>query len=359
VNGVSLHVVTSDARRGAETFAVDLAGTLEAAGNVARVIALSPSGMQEAHDLPALGPTRRSLSTLTALRHAARRADVVVAHGSSTLEACAVGLAGSGIPFVYRTIGDPAYWVREGFRRRRVGWMLRRAERHVVLWADAADHLARAYGIPAANIDVIPNAVAEDRFPFSDPAARSAARRRFGVPPGLPCLAFVGALSPEKDVGSLVDALAHLPDARLLVAGDGSERPSLETRSEQVAPGRVTFLGSIADPREVYAAADLLLLPSLSEGMPAVVIEAGLVGTPSVATAVGAVPEMIEDGRTGFLVTPQDPGALASKVMEALPRGEEVGQQAREAFTTRFGLHAVARQWATVIEQAALSRRQR
>lgn len=138
----SLHVITSTARRGAETFAVDLAARLCEVGDEARVVTLTASDEGAPHAVPTLGSGRRDPRGLQALRRATRGADVVVAHGSSTLESCAIALAETGTPFVYRIIGDPTYWTATGTRRRRVNALLRRATRHVTLWPGAATDLA-------------------------------------------------------------------------------------------------------------------------------------------------------------------------------------------------------------------------
>lgn len=349
----SLHVVTSDLRRGAETFALDLVTTLEQAGHDVRVVALSGSGTSEVYSIPTLGESRRSPGMLRRLRAEVSNVDVVVAHGSATLEACALGLAGTGVPFIYRTIGDPAYWVPSAWRRHGVGWMLRRASRNVALWPTAAEELASVHGVPSERIDVIPNAVRAERFSVPDSGDRKRAREHLGVAGERPCLAFVGSLSPEKDVASLLRALGQLRDEVLLVAGDGPEGPQLRTLGEQLAPGRVRFLGAVKDPRKVYAAADLLVLPSLSEGMPAVIIEAGLMETPTVASAVGAIPEMISDAETGFLVPPCHPESLARKLLEALPDAAQVGRRARVAFDGWLTMEAVTPAWAASIDAAA------
>jgi glycosyltransferase involved in cell wall biosynthesis len=353
VTARTLHVVTSDARRGAETFAVDLVAALLDSGHHAEVVALRPSGMAEIHDVPALGRTRRSGSTLRTLRRVARRVDVVVAHGSATLEACSLALAGTGVPFVYRTIGDPSYWVRSTWRRHGVGWMLRRAARNVVLWPAAGRDLVSLYGIPAERIAVIPNAVPAARFRLKDAAGTRRARERLGVPQEAACLSFVGALSVEKHMAALVRALPSLGDAHLIVAGDGPKGPELRQLSDHVAPNRVQWLGAVDDPRDVYTAADLHVLPSRSEGMPAVIIEAGLVGTPTLASAVGAIPEMIDDGVTGFLAPPAQPAALADLVATALGQAVTVGRRAREAFRERYDIVSIAPQWTRVIDEVA------
>lgn len=268
------------------------------------------------------------------------------------MEACSVGLAGTGIPFVYRTIGDPSYWVTSAWRRRGVRVMLRRAARNVVLWPDAARQLASIYAIPQGRIDVVPNGVVASRFPTKTAAERERARDLFGIPRSEPCLGFVGSLSAEKDVGTLVEALRRLNGFHLLVAGEGPDRATLEQRAAELAPGRVRYLGPISDPRDVYAAVDVLVLPSLSEGMPAVIIEAGLVGTPTVATAVGAIPEMITDGVTGFLTTSGDSHALAERIAQVLPRAAEVGHRAQGVFSERYTMDTIGPLWGEVLERA-------
>jgi glycosyltransferase involved in cell wall biosynthesis len=348
----SLHIVTSDARRGAETFAVDLAAALDRIDGVTRVVALSPVDSDEPLGIPSLGSSRRAAGTLLRLRRAARTADVVVAHGSSTLEACAIALAGTQVPFVYRTIGDPSYWVTSDRRRLAVGGLLRRAARHVALWQGAADQLAARYGIPSAHIDVIPNAVCTERFELVTALTREAARRRLGVPPDRNCLAFVGALSPEKDVGTAIEAVRWLNHCVLLVVGEGPERARLQLLADRQPSADVRFLGPVLDPELIYAAADLLVLPSLSEGMPGVVIEAGLVGTATVASAVGSVPEMIEHGVTGYLTDPENPVLLAERIEQALKSCRQVGERASHAFRARYAMDDAARLWNATLRRA-------
>ena len=341
----SLHVITSTARRGAETFATDLVKELNLGAHEARVVALHLSPSEQTHDVPVLGASRRSPSMLAELRRVAKQADIVVAHGSSTLEACVLGLAGSGVPFIYRTIGDPSYWVGSGSRRHRVGLMLRRAAANVVLWRGAADQLAVSYRIPRDRITVIPNAVPDSRFPVPSAAQRLEAREHYGVTKSTPCVCYVGALSSEKDVAAVILAVAEIDGAVGLIAGDGSHREKLQRHADKLSPGKVRLLGAVAEPQDVYAAADLLLLPSLSEGMPAVLIEAGLMGTATVASAVGAIPEMIDDGVTGFLTGPGDHAEFIRTVADALPFAAEVGARAAMVFRDRYSMAQIAGAW--------------
>lgn len=348
----SLHVITSTARRGAETFAVELAAELRRSGDGAHVVALTDASDRSAHDVEVLGRSRRSPSVLGGLRVHAERADVVVAHGSSTLEACAISLLASSTPFVYRTIGDPSYWASTPARRSLLGLLHRRAARHVVLWHNAGDQLADHYRLPRQRIDVIPNAVQADRWSQASESERVAARSELGAPEGQPCLAFVGALSAEKNVHAVLEVARQLPEAVVFVAGTGPERASLELIARQIDPTRIRFLGSLPDPRPVYAAADLLLLPSLSEGMPGVVIEAGLVGTATVASSVGAIPELILDGDTGFLSPPGDLSGFCTAVANALPLAGASGDRAAIEFRRSFTMEVVAPQWSRSLLQA-------
>jgi glycosyltransferase involved in cell wall biosynthesis len=348
----SLHVITSTARRGAETFAVELAAELRRARDEAKVVALTSDDDPAAHDVVVLGGSRRSTAVLTGLRSSARRADVVVAHGSSTLEACLIALAGTSTPFVYRSIGDPSYWVTTRARRTALGFLHRRTARHVALWHGAADQLVERYRLSPSRIDVIPNAVPGARWPRASAAERAATRREFKVEAGQPCLAFVGALSPEKDVGAVLEVARAMPEAVVLIVGAGPERTRLESVATRIDPERIRFLGSLVDPRPVYAAADLLLLPSLSEGMPGVVIEAGLVGTATVASAVGAIPEMIEDHRSGFLTKPGEHAGFVEAVARALPESRCAGQEAADDFIQRFTMFAVAQSWQASLAKA-------
>ncbi|HEY8526440.1 MAG TPA: glycosyltransferase family 4 protein [Acidimicrobiales bacterium] len=358
-------MVRSTQRRGAEVFAVDLAAALEAEGVAGRVVALTPAaGAGPRLDVPALGARPMGPGTLRALRRAATGAGVVVAHGSRTLDACAVALAGSGRPFVYRSIGDPAAWSAHGVRRWRTALLLRRAARVTALWPGAADTLRTVHGVPAAKLAVIPNGVAVATHPEPGPDDRVAARSHLGLPAEAPVAVCIGALSPEKRVDAAIDAVARLPGVHLLVVGGGPERAALEARAAAgPAAGRVHFAGVLPAVGDALAAADVAVLASRTEGMPGVLIEAGLAARPCVATAVGGVAAVVEDGVTGVLVPPDggSTGGLAPALAEALAglldagpdRRAALGAAARRRCVERFALDTVAGAWAALLRSVA------
>ena len=352
-----LHVVAAARRRGAETFAVDLAAALGADGMPSEVVAVAPGPADRALDVEVLGPSALAPSTLRALRRRAAGARAVVAHGSRSLPACALALAGRPTPVVYRSIGDPSAWAGGALRRRRSRLLLGRMAGVTALWPGAKAALARLYGLADERVTVIPNGVPAGRCPVPSPDDRAAARARFGLPVAAPVVAYVGALDAGKRVGAAVEAVAGRPGVHLLVAGDGPERAALASRAAADAGGRIHVLGPVPDPAPVLAAADLVVLPSRTEGQPGVLIEAGLSAVPAVATEVGGVPGIVVDGVTGILVSPDGPnlpGALAEAIDRALPEARTLGRAAHDHCRAAFEITLVADRWAALL--AALPR---
>jgi glycosyltransferase involved in cell wall biosynthesis len=340
-----LSVITSTDRRGAETFAVGLGAALEARGRSVHTVALASGTSDGALPLPTLGPSTLAPRTLAALRRASRDAAVVVAHGSRALPACALATTGRGQPLVYRNIGDPRYWAGGSARRLRVSLFLRRTQAVVVLDAASADAIMERHGVPASRICVIPTGVRPELFPLVDAPRRDAARQRLGYDHDARIVAYIGALSWEKDVGAAVLAVASLPGVRLAVVGDGPQRGAVTAAARGLAPGRVDFLGPVVDPALTLAAADVLVLPSRTEGIPAVLIEAGLSGLPVVATDVGGVREVVVHEETGLLVAPGDATALAGALQRAMANGHGMGAAARERCLARFDMATIAARW--------------
>ena len=176
------------------------------------------------------------------------------------------------------------------------------AERIVVPSASVVRKLADAGTI--GRVTVVPNAV--DLPPM--PAAG-------GRRPGPWRVGFVGRLDPVKCVPDLIAAVARLEDAELHVYGDGEDRPNVVAAIEAHGlRSRVTLHGRVPSAAAALAAIDVLVLPSLAEGFGLVLIEAMAAGVPVVATRVAGIVDVVNDGRTGLLVPPHAPAALAEAV---------------------------------------------
>ncbi|MFN2540422.1 MAG: glycosyltransferase family 4 protein [Mycobacteriales bacterium] len=175
------------------------------------------------------------------------------------------------------------------------------------------------------------------------PQDRAAARQRLGLDPEVKIVLSVGRLHPVKGLPSLADAVAGL-DADLVLIGSGSEREALLGRRQP----RLTLTGRLptAEVADWYAAADVVALASLQEGQPVAVLEALACGRGVVATTVGGVPEVVQDGETGWLVRPRDTDALRRALADALADQRECdrrGQVGRERTVSKHSSEAVGR----------------
>jgi glycosyltransferase involved in cell wall biosynthesis len=171
-------------------------------------------------------------------------------------------------------------------------------------------------------------------------------RDELGWTPGLTVVGTVSRLHRQKGVVNFLRAapavLAAFPGLRLAVVGDGPEGERLRREARRLdLEGRFLFLGERKDAASILALFDVFVLPSLWEGLPFVIVEAAALGKPIVASAVDGVPEMLEDGKTGLLVPPGDPPALAEAVIRLLRDSGEarrLGETARALVPPRFPL---------------------
>ena len=173
------------------------------------------------------------------------------------------------------------------------------------------------------DVDVIPNGV--DAENYEALPQKSTVRERLGLRDDRRIILFVGTLRPIKGTRYLIEAMHTIrrrdAESRLLIVGDGEERPSLEQLVLELNLGdTVTFAGKVPNDRvpEYMAAADIFALASLSEGFPLVVAEAMAAGLPIVASRVGSLPEIVEEGENGFLVEPAEPQEIADRILMLL-----------------------------------------
>ena len=350
-----LQVVSDTDRRGAQVFATDLQEALTARGHDIETVALVP-GSAGGLGVDALAPRWPSTAGLRSLRARMARVDVTVAHGSTTGPACAIGGLGPGRPVVYRQISDSRFWAPTRIKRARVRATLARARFVVALSEFNRSELVEWIGVRPERIVVVPNGVPATRFSPATPAQRSAARAALGLP-DVPVLLFAGALVPEKGADLAIRAVGSATDAHLVVAGTGRERERLERLADELAPGRVHFVGSTPDAVPLYHAADLLVLPSRGgDAMPAVLIEAGLCALAVVSTRIGAIPEVVVDGTTGYVVAPDDAEQLTGAVGQLLAQPATratMGASAHERCIERYEITRVAEAWESVLRRAA------
>ena len=201
-------------------------------------------------------------------------------------------------------------------------WSLRGAYRVVTVCGPFADHLARL-GVRRDKITILHNAVK----PFVRPAEEEIqrVRRELEIQDHEAVILSAGRLSREKGHADLVRAIAALnamagaPPFFLAIVGDGPERQSIVRLANKLGVEiRMALAGFQRDLRPYYGMATLVAVPSHSEGSPNVVLEAMAAGLPVVATAVGGVPEILEEGVTGRMVPPRNPQAMAQAMLQIL-----------------------------------------
>jgi len=209
--------------------------------------------------------------------------------------------------------------------------------------ATIAEDLATGGVVPADRIVVIPNGI--------DPARVTAGeeeklRAELCLSGEAPLVVVIGRLVPDKGHEVALAAFAKIvrsePRARLLIAGTGKLKQQLRAMAEEMLPeGSCRFLGHRNDVDAVLAAGSVVLVSSFREGMPHVILEAMAAGTPIVATGVAGIPEMIRNGRDGFLVEPGDPDAAADAVLRVLSdreRASAMAESARRRVQEEFSL---------------------
>lgn len=234
-------------------------------------------------------------------------------------------------------------------------WSLRRASHAVTVCRPFADHLTRDCGVPADRVHLRHNAVAP--FVEPPPAAVAAALGRLSIDGSAPLILAAGRLSREKGHDLLLSALAQLDRPFVcVIAGDGPERAALTRQSAALNLNeRVRFAGHLPSLAPLLAAADLLILPSRSEGSPNVLLEAMAAGVPAIAASVGGVPEIATDRRTALLFDCGDTAAIARLAAELLDDpalARQLAAAAREAAIANYSPDAYCRGLLEIYQRA-------
>jgi len=216
-----------------------------------------------------------------------------------------------------------------------------RAAHRIVANSQAAADRLRIEGVPQHKVRVIPNGIDAALFPV----------RRYSMRPRR--ITALACLREEKRLDVLIAAapriIARYPDVEIRIAGEGTCRDALMTQTRQLGiASRVTFLGHRDDVPEVLGMSDIFVLPSRSEAFPNSVMEAMASGLPVVASAVGGIPELVADGRTGRLIPPGEPEALADAVIGLLDepeRATEFGRAGRQKIEQTYSFDRMVAQF--------------
>ena len=226
----------------------------------------------------------------------------------------------------------PAY----GVPRKQILWAARRAAAMITVCQSLKDSLI-GLGGEAGKIHVLRNGVDLAQF---KPIDRDVARSALGL--SGPTLLSVGALIPRKGHDLVIKALSLIPDATLMIAGEGSERARLQALADQLGLGsRVRLLGQVTHEQltPLYNAADISILASSSEGWANVLLESMACGTPVAATNVSGTPEVVTAPESGMLIEERTPDGIAATVRHLLARLPERAQT--RAYAETFSWDAI------------------
>lgn len=295
-----------------------LAPLIEAAG--VRVHSAACSGP--------LGTARRIVKLVRLIS----QLDIDLVHTSNVDGELHGGIAGRimGVPVVGTLTNIAAEQVRlidnPYLNGRKLRWaqrlrrfLLRRThDRYIAISNCVAQSTIRAVGLPPAAVEVIYRGLPEDALAVGADQVE-AVRRELDVGRHYPVLLTVGRLVPQKGQRYLIDAMPEIlrahPRAQLLIVGMGFLEPKLRAQVDALGlRSSVRFLGRREDVPALMSVADIFVFPSLFEGLGVSLLEACASGLPCVASNVGPLPEVIEDGVTGVLVPSQDPRSLAEAI---------------------------------------------
>lgn len=245
---------------------------------------------------------------------------------------------------------SPCIWLLKAVRQ----WYSRRA-RIVIVPSRHVGRLAEGWGIHKPAIRAIYNALPPER---TNMPTREETRKAFGWPAEIPMLVTVGRLAEVKRIDLQLEMLRSLPEAHLVIVGDGPDRESLQRQSVEAGlADRVTFTGGLPHEQTMLAirAADLFVLSSRTEGLSHVLLEAMQLGTPCIASEVGGNPEVITHQVDGLLVPFADVNALVSAVRSLLddpPLRARLAEAAQKNLA-RFGWDRLVNETESVLKEAA------
>jgi glycosyltransferase involved in cell wall biosynthesis len=219
-------------------------------------------------------------------------------------------------------------------------------------------HLSVDFGIAADKIHLVANGIDLDRFVMGQEKTRRKARQELSFGEG-PLIGIIARLSDVKGIDVLIKAmpgiLKEVPSANLMIVGQGPEEVYLKKLTHDLSlTDHVHFKNTINHTQDLLPAFDVFVMPSLMEGLGLSVMEAQACGVPVVASRVGGLIDLIEDGVSGYLAPVNDPPALAGRVIEALrdpQRAQGMARQARSNIEQHFSVQLMLKQTVHIYEQ--------
>ncbi len=345
----------ADAFAGTERHMLDLAVGLRSAGADVRLLCPGASPLADragTRGIEVIAVEKRGLVDRAAIRTVRRllgsgQLDIVHAHNGRTALTCssAARLTGKGRCVVTQHFLDPNHSKQRGVKgaisRAAHRWVNSRIDHFIAISEAARAGILDRGEAPREVVTVIPNGICAPDESRLTPPREIRAELGVGEAPLVVCVA---RLDPEKDVATLVAAMkevtGRLPEARCVVAGDGTVRGEVEKAIADHGVGQaVKLLGFRTDALSIINAADVFVLPSLAEPFGLVLLEAMALDIPVVATRAGGPLEIVVDQQTGLLVTPSAPGEMAAALLELLSdsgRRREMGRRGKARFIEHY-----------------------
>jgi glycosyltransferase involved in cell wall biosynthesis len=358
-----VHVITSVQFAGAERLLVNFTALHAARHDIEVVYFKGTPDLRDAFH-PSIAVRREELDRGCARRLRAmlreRKPDVLHTHLG---HADFVGLwASRGLPMA-RFCTMHNIWFKWSWKDRAIFAAYRQLFRrvvpdcHVVSISRSVDeHVRNRLGVPRERATIVENAIPAVHIAES----RAQLRAELDIPEDAFCVLFVGRLRIQKSVDTLLRAAARLrrdlPSLRVLIVGAGEEHDALVRLDAELGnAGTVQFRGTTATPERYFAAADVFALPSVFEGFGLVILEAFRARIPVVATAIEGPAELIEAGKTGFLVPPKDDAALADRLRRLHDDPQlraRLAAAGHATFTERYSIERYAARLEEMYERA-------
>jgi glycosyltransferase involved in cell wall biosynthesis len=342
------HIITGLTVGGAQQLLLNLSQEMKARGHRVRIIGLRPGGLApdfrregfEVDELQLNGTF--GLATFFRLVALLKRQapDVVHTHLGRADNYGRLAAKLARVPVIVTTVHNVDAWKANPLLRWLDAWTSRFAQRLLACSGRVGQHLRELNLVPRHKISVVRNGIRlGDWNDQPEPTAVSRIRTELNLQTSHFVLAVIGRLEEQKGHRYLLEALASLngqiPNWRLLVVGEGTLRNRLEKQAAQLKLStQIVFAGERRDMRLIYAASDVVVLPSLWEGLPLVLLEAMAARRPVIATTAGGIPEVLRHEVTGRLVTPEDSLGLAAAIQSCYSQPEKTLAMAEAAYRT-------------------------